>query len=166
MRWLILLVVLFVPVADSIAQNATRPETQTSACTFEDGKQVSVRYVPEEVSKKGELPFDKLWPSGGAPMYLFTQAELVLNNVEIPAGAYSMFVLPAKDKWTLVINRSVSADGTYAQQQDLVRASMEIGRLTDPSHHVEVAFGHVAPKQCNMRVYYGKIGAWTEFMEK
>ena len=42
---------------------------------------------------------------------------------------------------------------------------MQSGHLSEPQPFV-VSFGHIAPKQCNMRIYDGKIGTWAEFKEK
>ena len=54
----------------------------------------------------------------------------------------------------------------YDEKQDLVRIPMEIGQSESLVAEVQVAFAHIAPKQCNMRLYYEKIGAWAEFHEK
>jgi hypothetical protein len=43
---------------------------------------------------------------------------------------------------------------------------MPLGQLSEPQKALDVFFGHVAPKQCNMRIYYGKAGAWVEFKER
>ena len=99
-------------------------------------------------------------------MLLFTQAELTLAKTAIPVGAYSMFVIPGKNSWTLIVNKNVTAGSKYDETQDLVRAPMETGQLSSPEKEFSVIFGHMAAKQCSMRFYYGKTGAWTEFMEK
>jgi Protein of unknown function (DUF2911) len=167
MRWLIMFIVLLGGATHEIfaADNPAKPKTATSTCTFQDGKQMSVRYEAGGVGKKG-LPQGELWPPSGSPMLLFTQVALSVANSDIPAAAYSAYLIPEKDKWTLVINKAVSAGSPYDQQQDLVRVPMQIGHLGRPMKNVKVVFGHVAPKQCNMRIYSGKIGAWAEFNEK
>ena len=168
MRLLVMLAVILSAASQSTVaqQNPTKPNMLTATCTFGDGKQISVRYDPHGPAKNDKLPSGELWPRSGSPMYLFTQTELSLNKTEIPAGAYSMYLIPDKEKWTLVVNKSVSAGAAYDQQQDLLRVPMEIGQLSQGKARVKVVFGHVAPKQCNMRIYYGKTGAWAEFKEK
>jgi hypothetical protein len=99
-------------------------------------------------------------------MFLFTSVALKLGNDEIPVGAYGMYVVPNKDHWTLVLNKNVTSNARYEQQEDLLRVPMEIGTLSEPAKIVGVYFGHVAPKQCNMRIYHGKTGAWAEFHEQ
>jgi hypothetical protein len=168
MRLLVMLVVLLSAASEStLAQgNQTKTNTLTAVCTFTDEKELSVRYDPSGPAKKNNLPSGELWPPSGSPMYLFTQTELSLNKTEIPAGAYSMYLIPDKEKWTLIVNKSVSAGAPYDQQQDLLRVPMEIGQLSQGKPRIKVVFGHLAPRQCNMRIYYGKTGAWAEFKEK
>jgi hypothetical protein len=108
----------------------------------------------------------RLWTPGGQPMWLFTQAALSVETSEIPIGAYSMYINPDKQDWILIVNKNVSAHGSYNEREDIARVRMSLGQLSEPQKEVEVFFGHVAPKQCNMRIYYGKSGAWAEFKEK
>jgi hypothetical protein len=168
MRWLAMLIVLFSGALETTsAQNKPdQSKTETAVCTFQDGKQMSVRYEPPAEAKKEGLPNGELWPRSGSPMYLFTETALTLGDREIAPGAFSMYVIPGKEQWTLIVNRAVSAGSAYDQQQDLVRQPMQIGQLSELQQHLEVAFAHSAPKQCTIRVYYGKTGAWTDFKEK
>ena len=95
---------------------------------------------------------------------LFTQADLTIGNTQIPVGAYSLFMLPGKDRWTLVVNKNVKP-GEYNLQQDLVRVPMDVAQISEPQGF-SLVFAHMAPKQCNIRMYQGKTGAWAEFHEK
>ncbi len=135
-------------------------------CTFDDGKQMKVEYSNATAKRGQEFHDGRLWEPGGSPMFLFTEAELTIGASMIPAGAYSLYVIPEKRTWILVLNKSTTAAGQYDERQDLVRALMEIGESDVPVAQVQVALAHIAPKQCNMRLYYKKIGAWGEFHEK
>jgi hypothetical protein len=99
-------------------------------------------------------------------MLLFTQAPLVAGDTDIPTGAYSMYIVRERDDWTLVVNKNVSAGNKYDKHLDLVRLGMLKGQLSEPQKEFTVLFGHTEPKQCNMRIYYGKSGTWAEFKEK
>jgi hypothetical protein len=67
---------------------------------------------------------------------------------------------------TLIVNKNVKDNTFYDQQQDLVRAKMEIAEMTSEGDNVKIVFGHIAPKQCNMRIYRAKTAGWAEFKEK
>ena len=134
-------------------------------CTFDDGKQVKVEYSNSAAKRVEEFHNGKIWEPGGLPMFLFTEAALTVGGSVISEGAYSLYVIPEKRNWTLVVNRNTTATGKYDEKQDLVRAPMEIGE-SRPVEQVRVALAHMAPKQCNLRLYYKTTGAWAEFHEK
>ncbi len=162
LRFLMLTALLCTLVNGGFAQ---APSTSTAACDFQDGRELSVRHNSDEANPgKTKLPEGQLWTPGGAPMFLFTDVPLSIGNSNVPAGAYSVYVIPEKGSWTLVLNKKVTGADKYDQAQDLARVPMQIGQLSAPEKFA-IAFGHVAPKQCNMRIYYGKTGAWAEFKE-
>jgi hypothetical protein len=99
-------------------------------------------------------------------MILFTQTELTINKVDIAPGAYSLWFIPDKKNWTMVVNKNVKADSPYDQAQDLVREPMEVGELPQPSKQPDLGFAHMASKTCNLRIYYGRTGAWADVNEK
>ena len=145
------------------AQNVP-PATAETACTFADGKQLSLRYSPVSGGGKEGPPMGEVWAPGGSAMNLFTQVGLSAGNSEIPIDAYSVYVIPDKKSWTLIINKGVVAGSKYDEHQDVLRVPMQIGRLSTKVDF-EATFVHIAPKQCNLRIYYGKIGSWVEFKE-
>jgi hypothetical protein len=162
----LLVLTLIVLAMTSFAQ---KTETQTPdsnvACTFEDGKQLSMRYNAVSVGKE-DLPLGSLYSPGNSPMFLFSQTSMTVGKAEIPAGAFSVYVIPDKKEWTLVINKNVTAGSEYDEKQDLARIPMQSGRLGTATKRFRVVFAHVGPKQCNMRIYYRRSGAWAEFHEK
>jgi len=163
-RFLVCATLLFCLVSPSVAERAPQSRT-TSTCDFQDGRQLSVRYSSQAPGKDNPRE-GKVWVPGGAPVYLFTGAPLLVNDSEIPSGAYSLYVIPEKDNWTLVVNKNVSDANLYDEHQDILRVPMQIGEISQPDKHLRMVFAHVAPKQCNMRIYSGKTGTWAEFKEK
>jgi DUF2911 family protein len=163
MTLLVLLIVL--PLFATAQEKPDSTKTATALCTFQDGNQISVRYPALPVPKQG-LRSGEVWPPSSSPIFLFTSAELMAGNAALPRGAFSMYLIPEKQKWTLIINKTVSNGTPYQPQQDVTRQPMEIGQLPEPQPF-EIAFAQVGPKQCNVRIYYGKTGAWgAEFKEK
>jgi Protein of unknown function (DUF2911) len=150
----------------SMGQQALTSHSAEAVCTFDDGNQMKVQYEESSAKHAEEFRDGKLWEPGGSPMFMFTQTAVTLGSSVIPEGAYSLYVLPEKQNWILVVNRSTSGSDKYDGKQDLARASMQIGQIESPVKQLEVAIAHVRPKQCNLRLYYGKLGAWTEFHER
>ena len=167
MRWSTtgaLLLCSVVGVSTTLAHTA-QPSSANAVCTFADGNQMSLRYDQGAGTLKQKLPLGQVWMPGNSPMDLFTQAALSTGDSEIPIGAYSVYIIPDKKSWTLVINKNVAPGSKYDQQQDLVRVPMQIGHL-GTAVGFKASFAHMAPKQCNLRIYYGEIGTWVEFKEK
>src|SRR5574337_1095413 len=130
------------------AQAPNPAQTQTTVCTFEDGKEISVKYQAAPV-KHEKLTEGTRWSPGKTPMFLFTAVPVKLADTEIPVGAYSMYVIPGKKQWTLIVNKNVSSN-KYDENEDVVRANMDTGSLGAAEKNVSVVFAHVAPKQCSM----------------
>ena len=138
----------------------------TAFCDFDDGQEVSIRYNSLIANPKDEPRNGKVWAPGGSPMTLFTAIPLTLNNSTIPTGAYSVYVIPNKKEWTLIVNKNVTAGAAYDERQDVARSSMELGEVDTPPKQLQVSFAHIAPKDCSIRLYYSKTGAFTDFKEK
>jgi len=135
--------------------------SSTASCSLDDGRQIYIRFNPI-ASKNDKLPNGKPWTPGGAPMTLFTEAQLSFGGATIPVGAYTVYPIPAKDKWTLVVNKNVAAGSSYDEKQDIARAPMETDQISQPSNELEVAFAHVGDK-CTLRIYFGKSASFAPF---
>jgi len=152
-----------IPVAAQTSGRQTQMES--TVCTFEDGKEISIQY-DGQVDESAKLSMGQLWPHSTRPMLLFTQTPLRIESSPIPAGAFSVYVIPGKKQWTLIVNRNVTSGVEYRQQEDLVRASMETGQVSSGEKQPKLAFGRLAPKRCELRFYYGNTGASVEFHEQ
>jgi hypothetical protein len=140
-------------------------DLQTTYCNFADGSQISVQY--DGSGKHNEEPKNgKVWDPGGAPMTLYTQVPVTLNKVEIPVGAFSVYAIPNKKDWTLIVNKNVAPGSKYDESQDLARSPMELGDLSPPVKPIQVALAHMATKTCTLRISYGSVGAQADFLQK
>jgi hypothetical protein len=136
----------------------------TTTCNLDDGRQVYLRY--NAVSSKSEKPSNgKPWSPGGAPMTLFTEAPLTLGSSSIPLGAYTVYPIPARDHWTIVVNKNVTPGSAYDEKQDIARAPMETAQVDVASETLEVAFAHVGAR-CTLRIYIGKAASFADFTAK
>jgi len=170
MRFTALVTVLFSQFIFSSARVALAQQedsnSATAFCDFEDGQEVSIRYSTVPVPAKDEPRNGKVWLPGGSPITLFTATSLTLNSSLIPAGAYTVYVIPNKKDWTLIVNKNVTAGAPYDEKQDIARAPMELGEVDSPPKQLQASFAHVSPKVCSIRLYFGKTGAFAEFTEK
>ena len=161
-----LLFLMFAAV-QALAQEA--PEG-SATCNFDQEKQLALQYRRVAVNLKkplsNQIPFGKVWAPGGKPMTLFTNTSVQIGSRILPIGAYTLFLIPNSKQWTLVVSKSTDTSGAYDQEQDLVRVPMESGELPSPESQLNVAFGHVAPGQCNLRADLDKTGHFAVFHMK
>jgi hypothetical protein len=163
MKNVVMLLGIFFTLAVPMLASAGEPRTQSDVCTLEDGKQVSLRYeIDDRDSTK--LKMGQMWPQTDRPMLLFSQAPLRIEDSSIPIGAFSVYIIPDKKEWTLVINRNVS-NGEYHPRQDLARAPMVTGELGGREVEHKIWFGHSGTNRCEFRFYDGKTGASVELRE-
>ena len=142
--------------------NADQSET---VCTFSDGRQMIVRYNPVPSDRKSGPPSGKIWMPGGAAITLFTETPVKLAQTELKTGAYTVYLVPGKNDWTLIVSKNTNPNSPYDQKLDLARSRMETGTLSQAEEHLNISFGHVAPKQCEINVDYGRSRAWVAFSE-
>jgi len=148
--------------ASSLAAQSSNASTTT--CNLDDGRQVYVRY--NAVSAKSEKPANgKPWSPGGQPMTLFSEAQLTLGSSMIPIGAYTVYPIPARDHWTLAVNKNVAPGAAYDEKQDIARTPMETVQVSEANEVLEVAFAHVG-NRCTLRIYIGKTASFADFTAK
>jgi hypothetical protein len=82
------------------------------------------------------VPWDQVWRTGANnASELRTDRALVFGAVTVPAGTYSLFTLPRRSGWTLIINRQTGQSGLdYDASQDVIRVEM---RTRENASHTE-----------------------------
>jgi hypothetical protein len=123
---------------------------------FADGKTVTVDYSsPRAKGRKiygGLVPYGQVWRAGANEATTFvTDTAVTVGGKTVPAGAYTLFVIPNQDKWTLIISKTTKNDkggplwGTnYAgEAQDLARVDMKASTLPAPVENFTIALDKV-----------------------
>ena len=100
----------------SYAQQRTSPKAEVSGNV--GGAKVDIVYCRPSADKRkimGELvPYGKIWRTGAnEATEITTKKDILVNNILLKAGTYSLFTIPEKDKWTIVINTDVGMWGAY-----------------------------------------------------
>jgi hypothetical protein len=91
------------------------------------------------------VPFGKVWRTGSDEATLFiTQKPIVMGGTTIPAGAYTLFTLPAEDgSAKLIINKQIGqwgvGPGSYDESQDLARVDLKKETLDKPVEQFTMA---------------------------
>jgi Protein of unknown function (DUF2911) len=141
----LVLAVAFVVAAQQ--DKAKRPSPPAQATwDLGGGKSVTVDYAsPRAKGRKiyGELvPFGQVWRTGAnEATTLVTPVDLTIGGTAVPAGSYTIFTIPNKDKWTLVISKKTGEWGTDypGQANDLARVDMKVSALPSPAENFTIA---------------------------
>jgi len=127
-----------------------RPSPQeTAQCSMSGGKTITTVYSsPRMKGRKifapdGLVPFGKVWRAGANEATTFaTTADLTVEGKDVPAGSYTLFVVPNADKWTLIINKKTGEWGIpYKYQSDeLARVDMQVSKLPSPVEDFTISY--------------------------
>jgi Protein of unknown function (DUF2911) len=143
-----------------------------AACKLADGKTIAVSYSsPRMRGRKifGDLvPFDEVWRTGADNATSFvTKADLVAGGKTIPAGGYTLFTLPTRNKWTLIISKQTGEFGIPypGAQFDFARVEMKLSKLPSPIENFTISFDQ-AGTACTMKLDWEATRASIDFSEK
>jgi hypothetical protein len=80
----------------------------------------------------GVVPWDQVWRTGANNATAFrTDRDLMFGGTRVPAGSYTLYSLPRRDGWLLIVNRQTGQWGTeYHPEQDLARIPMQVRTTT------------------------------------
>jgi hypothetical protein len=113
-----------------------RPSPAAETSVSLGGKNVTIKYSsPSMKGRKifgGLEPYGKIWRAGAnEATALHTDADIVLGDLTVPAGDYTLFVnLESADSWTLIVNKQTGQWGlTYKPEMDLGRTKMKVTKV-------------------------------------
>jgi len=130
------------------AEKPARPSPAAKAtCALADGKTITVDYSsPRAKGRKifgGLVPYGEVWRAGANEATTFvTTADLMVGGTHVPAGSYTIFTIPNKDKWTLIISKKTGEWGIPypGADQDFARVDMKAAALPSAVENFTIAF--------------------------
>jgi DUF2911 family protein len=80
------------------------------------------------------VPMDAPWRTGAnEATSLVTDADLTIGGVAVPKGSYTLYTLPSRNGWKLIINKNTGQWGTdYLPEHDLARVELKARQLREP----------------------------------
>ncbi|MBL7932422.1 MAG: DUF2911 domain-containing protein [Bacteroidia bacterium] len=92
---------------------------------------VNINYGSPSVKGRtiwGDLvPYGKVWRAGANEATVFsTDKDLTVEGKTLKAGTYGFFVIPEKDKWTIIFNKTAKQWGAYEykEKDDALRVTV------------------------------------------
>lgn len=114
-----------------------------------DDSKPRIKVIYSRPSKKGREifgvleQFGKVWRVGAnESTEIKFYKPVVIAGKKLKAGSYSLFAIPNKDNWTLIINKQTDKWGafTYNQEKDLIRVDVPVKTLTSTVESLCITF--------------------------
>lgn len=144
------LVLLLLAVAtDVLAQEnpIERPSpTALSAIRYKDSY-IKITYCQPKKRGRvifgGVVPYGQVWRTGANEATEITLTrDAFINGTLLPAGTYSLFTIPEKENWTIIINKEVGLWGSYNYNEklDVLRFVVPAQNMSEVSESFTIQF--------------------------
>ena len=169
----LMLMILVLTVFATAQDTSKRPSPPASAqCKFADSKSIKVDYSSPRAKGRqifgGLVPYGQVWRTGANEATTFvTDANLSIGGKDIAAGSYTLFTVPNKDNWKLIINKKNAEWGIpYKYEADeLGRFDMSVSKTPGPVENFTISF-HEMGEGCHMYMDWENTRATIEISEK
>jgi len=172
MKTIIAFLFILATCASALAQQQPLSPKAKADCKFSDGKTITVDYSsPRAKGRKifGDLvPYGQVWRTGANDATTFvTTAALSVDGKDVPAGSYTIFTVPEKDKWTLIINKHTGEWGIpyKYESEELARVPMSASSTGSPVENFTIAFDQ-SGSACTLKMSWENTQASVQISEK
>ena len=161
MRLITVLALLSLGACSARAQPGRRSQRGTVTQSV-NGTEISIRYYRPVL--RGRTPFPDIvswgrtWtPGADSATRMETSGPLEIEGKELPAGKYSIWVVPdEKDAWTVIFNRMANAFHlTHDESQDAVRVQAHATTAAQAVETLEFSFPLVDADSAVMQLQWG-----------
>jgi hypothetical protein len=104
----------------SYSQEALKPRSSPLAAISMKYKDAYIKIVYSQPHKNSRsvfgslVPYGQVWRTGANEATEITSTkDIQINGTLLKAGTYSLFTIPEKDHWTIIINGEVGLWGSY-----------------------------------------------------
>jgi hypothetical protein len=86
------------------------------------------------IGMPGVVPWDSVWRTGAnMSTQLSTEVDITIGNTFVPRGVYTLFTLPTRNGWRLIVSKEVLQWGTdYDASKDFARIDLRQRTLAEP----------------------------------
>jgi hypothetical protein len=158
------------------ADGAKKPPLSppAEARTVLDGKSVVIKYSAPSMRGRvimgGLVPYGQVWRTGAnAATSLVTEVPLKIGDLDVPAGSYTLYTLPAAPgtPWQLIVNKQTGQWGTiYKQDMDLGRTPMKHDDLAAPQEVMSLSFEKTTKHYTELHIKWEKTDEWVKLEAK
>lgn len=102
------------------------------------------------------VPFDEVWRTGAnASTKLSFDDPLIINGGKIEAGTYSLYTIPGKMEWTVILNKNTGNWGTggYDANDDVLRMKVKSEKIAT-TESFTIDFSDLGDGTANLNLYW------------
>lgn len=115
------------------AQDAAKPRPSPLAIVSTRYKDTYVKITYSQPHKHGRVifgsvvPFGQVWRTGANEATEITiSKDIKINGLDLKAGTYSLFTIPGKDRWTVILNADLGLWGSYNYNSNMDILKFEV----------------------------------------
>jgi hypothetical protein len=114
-----------------------------------DNPSPAIKVIYSRPSVKGRnifgdlIKFGEVWRVGANEnTEIKFYKAVTIGGTNIPAGSYSLFAIPEKDKWTIIINKEVDMWGAYAydESKNIAKVTVPVKSVSTVIEALSIAF--------------------------
>ena len=113
--------------------------------------------VKDRVIFGGINPYGQVWRTGAnaATTINFTE-NVIIEGHSVPAGTYSLFTIPNKDEWTVILNKTVKQWGAYSykEAEDLLRFKVKPVYLAEKRESFTIQFANETTHSADLHLVW------------
>jgi cyanophycinase len=111
----------------------------------------------------GLVPLDEVWRTGANDATrLVTDRAIRIGELRLEPGSYSLFTVPGRDRWQLIVNRRTGMSGLDRDPaQDVGTVPMQVRTLTDHVEQFTILVEPGAAGSGTLRIRWGTTEAFV-----
>ncbi|TAH27070.1 MAG: DUF2911 domain-containing protein [Cytophagales bacterium] len=146
------LIIILLGILSQLTYSQNFPALDSSPADIAIGKKDKItiaKVVYGRPQKKGRVifgelePYGKVWRTGAneATEIKFYK-DVIINGKTIKAGTYSLFTIPEKEKWTIILNTELDQWGAYSykKEKDIARIELKTIKPENPIEAFSMMF--------------------------
>lgn len=140
----------------------------TAKCDLPGGGSITVDYSsPRAKGRKifgAVVPYGEPWRTGANEATTFvTSADVMVGGKHVPAGKYTIFTIPNKDQWVLIVSKKTGEWGIPypGADMDVARADMNASTTASAVENFTIAFDK-GSKGCTLRIEWENTRATVD----
>jgi len=147
-----ILIVIFFALFKYMQYNTKKNSPEVTAEYAKGDTKISVFYCSP--SKRGRVIFDslvpygKVWRTGANEATTFTtNKDLIIGDKALPAGKYTLWTIPGKDEWTVILNSkqygwgvNFDAEASREPEADVLQVKVPVQTLDNSLEKLTISF--------------------------